>query len=285
MGKFKQLDIERMNKMNFIENPLVTIIVPTYNRKNLLPMSVGSLLNQTYKNIEIVIVNDFGHPVEDVVEKFKDDRVKLINHDKNMGLGAARNTGLRNSTGDYICLNDDDDIYYDEAIEFRLGLMKRFDADIVHTHSLKAIWKKYKGEDGIERYNVNPFEKVLYWHSDFDRDLILIQNISPCNTIMFSRKSFNDTGYWFDEEMTSTEDHDMWCALSRKYHFYQSNVIDCEATWRDDGSQMTGTRDFSKNWIKMFKRWRHTANNLEYVTNSQNEMLKRVGINPKDHGL
>jgi hypothetical protein len=61
--------------------------------------------------------------------------------------------------------------------------------------------------------------------------------------------------------------------------------IDTEATWRNDLSQMTGSRNFVPNWIKTFKRWRHTARDLNYVTNAQNEILRRVGINPEDYGL
>lgn len=265
-------------------SPLVSIIVPTFNRRNFLPLTLQSILHQTYGRVQAVVVNDYGEPVEDIIKAFNDARLKLINHYENQGLAAARNTGMKNSDGNYFIFLDDDDTLYAEAVEFRLNLIQKYMAEIVYTHVLKAILDRARLSDGREVYHIT--ERVLYWHSDYDPDLILIQNISPCNGVMFSRKAWDASGnYQLDTSLTSTEDHDMWCALSRHYPFFQSKVIDCECTFRKDGSQMTGTRNFVPNWIKMFKRWRNTAQNLEYVTNAQNEILRRVDVNPADHGL
>jgi hypothetical protein len=85
--------------------------------------------------------------------------------------------------------------------------------------------------------------------------------------------------------MTTTEDHDFWIALSRKTKFEELKFIDTECSVRDDNTQMTGSLNFVPNWIKTFKRWRHTAKDLEYVKNSQNNILRRVNVNPEDYGL
>lgn len=261
------------------ENPLVSVLVPTHNRKWLLPRTLESLLTESYKNIEIILVNDAGEDVRDVVDNFNDKRIKYYQNEENKGLAGTRNVAILHSTGDYICLLDDDDIHLPYTIEFRMYMMKQLNADIVYTRSLLDHWKKTpQGYTSVQ--------KTLYWDSNFDKDLILIQNIAPCCNVLFSRKSWEKSdGYLFDETMTTTEDHDFWIALSRNTFFHELKLVDTECSQRDDKSQMTGRDNFVPNWIKTFKRWRNTANNLSWVTEHQNNILKSVGINPKDYNL
>jgi glycosyltransferase involved in cell wall biosynthesis len=257
---------------------LVSILVPTYNRKWLLPRAINSLVTQSYKNIEIIVVNDGGEDVENIVKSFKDKRIKYFQIE-NRGLAGARNVAINNSNGDFICLLDDDDIYLKYAIEFRMHMINQLHASIVYTRSLRDIWEK-RGEQYVS------VAKNLYWDSPFDKDLILVQNIAPCCNILFSRKAWEKTGnYQFDETLTSTEDHDMWIGLSRYSSFHNLEIVDTECSYRTDATQMTGARDFSKNWITVFKKWRNTAKNLEWVVNAQNNVLQNAGINPADHGL
>lgn len=259
--------------------PLVSILVPTYNRKWLLPRTLDSLLKQSYKNIEIILVNDFGEDVQEVVNKFDDSRIHYFQNKENLGLAGTRNVALKHSHGDYLCLCDDDDIYLNYAIEFRMYMMKKLGAEIVYTRSLLDHWEK-RDEGYIS------VGKTLYWDSNFSRDLLLIQNICPCCNCLFSRKSWNDSGnYQFNESLTTTEDHDFWIALSRKNNFHELKLVDTECSQRSDKTQMTNNLDFSVNWIKVFKNWRHTAENLQWVTEHQNNILKKVGINPAEYGL
>jgi len=258
--------------------PLISVIVPTHNRRNLLPIALKSLLDQSYKNLEIVLVNDAGEDVGDIVNYFGDNRIKYFTNLKNLGLAGTRNVGLRHSTGEYISLLDDDDFYLKYALEFRMDMMQKLGAEIVYTRALQNIMEKVNGQ-------YQTVHKQLYWDSEFNKDLILVQNIAPCLCPLFSRRAWEDSGYWFDETMTTTEDHDFWCALSRKYDFHELKLIDCECTYRNDKTQMTGSLDFFPNWVKMFKKWRETAEDLNWVTNAQNGIIRRVGKNPADYGL
>jgi len=261
-------------------NPLVSILVPTYNRKWLLPRTLDSLVKQSYKNIEIVLVNDAGEDVQEVVDKFNDPRIRYFQNEKNIGLAGTRNVALRNSTGMLISLLDDDDIYLEYAIEFRLYMMKKLSADIVYTRSLLDHWEKT-----AEGYK--SVQKVLYWDMAFDKDNMLVYNIAPCCNVMFSRKSWEKANYWFDETMTTSEDQDFWTGLSRNTSFEELKLVDTECSQRSDKTQMTGSLNFVPNWIKTYKRWRHTATakNLEWVINTQNAILKNAGINPADYDL
>lgn len=105
-------------------NKLVSVIIPTYGGGEYLKRCVESVLAQTYSNIEVIVVDDngLGTPIQlltqKVMQEFKDDtRVKYVCHEINKNGSVARNTGFRNSKGEYICLLDDDDEYYPEKVE------------------------------------------------------------------------------------------------------------------------------------------------------------------------
>lgn len=262
-----------------MSDPLVSVIVPTYNRPEWLKIAINSLVNQTYKNIEIIIVNDAGINVKNVVYSFNDKRIKYFTHENNKGLAASRNTGMSKATGDYFCWLDDDDAYLSLAIEFRMDQIKRQNAEIVYTRALQNILEPVEGGYKLSH-------QQLYWDMSFDRDKILIYNIAPCCCPLFSRKSWDDTGnYLLDENLTTSEDQDFWNALSRKNDFIELKLVDVECTYRLDKTQMTGNRDFARNWPIIYKRWRHTAKNLEWVTNTQNQILRNAGLRPEDYQL
>lgn len=267
-----------MARNRYSNKTLVSILVPTHNRAWLLPRTLDSLLKQSHKDIEIVVVNDAGEDVQSIIDRMNDGRIKYVQNETNKGLAATRNVALKHATGNYICLLDDDDIYLPYALEFRMYMMKKLNAEVVYTRALLDHWEKR--DTGYVSVG-----KSLYWDSPFDRDLILIQNIAPCCCPLVSRKAWEQTNYWFDETLTSTEDQDWWTAISRNFNFEELKLVDCECSKRSDNSQMTGTLNFLPNWIKVFKKWRHTAKNLQYVTEHQNNVLKSVGVNPADYGL
>lgn len=120
---------------------MVSVLVPTYNRKWLLPRTINSLVNQSYSNIEIVVVNDGGEDVGDVLKQFGDKRIKY-HQIENRGLAGARNVAIKNCNGDYICLLDDDDIYLKHTIDIRVSEAQKLSKDIIYTRSLRDIWEK-----------------------------------------------------------------------------------------------------------------------------------------------
>ena len=101
-------------------NALVSVVIPTYDRAELLPRAVRSVLAQTYQNMEIIIVDDGSRDnTQEVVKSFSDPRVRYVRHDTNRGVSAARNTGIKNSRGEFIGLLDSDDEYFFEEVDYR----------------------------------------------------------------------------------------------------------------------------------------------------------------------
>lgn len=115
-------------------NKLVSVIIPTYKRSVFLPRAVNSVLEQTYKNIEIIIVDDnnpetnFRKDTENIMLQYQNNpMIKYIKHERNKNGSAARNTGFRNSNGDYIMFLDDDDEFTDNKIMAQIEKMEKLD--------------------------------------------------------------------------------------------------------------------------------------------------------------
>ena len=97
--------------------PKISVIVPTYNRTRFLPISIKSILAQTFEDYEIIIVDDGStDDTSTVVRSFSDSRIKYIRQ-SNAGQAAARNTGLSHAAGEYIGFLDDDDLYVPSALQ------------------------------------------------------------------------------------------------------------------------------------------------------------------------
>jgi len=109
--------------------PLVSVVIPTFNRAKLLKRAVASAQSQTYRNLEIIIVDDAstdGTPQE--IVDIKEHRIRYIRHQSTKGGAAARNTGIHTATGSYIAFLDDDDEWEPEKVEAQLELLNRYDA-------------------------------------------------------------------------------------------------------------------------------------------------------------
>lgn len=114
------------------KDPLISIIVPVYNTAKHLPKCLNSIINQTYQNLEIIIINDGSTDNSDkIIQKYaaKDSRIKT-KYQKNQGLSAARNTGLNIATGKYVTFIDSDDTVEPDMINAMLSALHKHNAEI-----------------------------------------------------------------------------------------------------------------------------------------------------------
>lgn len=114
-----------------IDTPLVTIVMATYNRAHTIERAIKSVLNQTYKKLELVIVDDGSE--DDTLLKisnFNDQRIRVLRHEVNRGVTAAKNTGLKNIRGDWFTTFDSDDEMLPDAIKTMLDVPLLFDNSI-----------------------------------------------------------------------------------------------------------------------------------------------------------
>ena len=113
-------------------NPLVSVIIPVYNTAKHLPTCLNSIINQTYQNLEIIVIDDGSTDnSSEIIKQYneKDNRIKAFTQ-KNQGLSAARNTGLKNATGKYVTFVDSDDMIETNMIEKLLLALEKTKSDI-----------------------------------------------------------------------------------------------------------------------------------------------------------
>lgn len=186
-------DFEAQKPRNKDRNPLVSVVVPVYNVEKYIAQCLDSIQNQSYKNLEILCVDDCGDDdsVKIVKEYAKsDNRIKLIKHKKNKGLGGARNTGFKKASGKYIFFIDSDDWIENNCIE--TVVQKLIDTDL-NTVIFKAdvFWENTRRRTPIwfesyKRYPEGFFEidenNMCYlphysWNKGYDREFLIKNNI------------------------------------------------------------------------------------------------------------
>lgn len=139
---------------NLYDNETVSVIIPVYNASRYIGKAIESALNQTYKNIEIVLVDDCSKDnSRQIIEKYMKEHRNIIYHaqEKNLGAAVARNTALELANGKYVAFLDSDDIWYDKKIEKQLELMKKEDVAICFSaiEMIDENGKRIKGKINV----------------------------------------------------------------------------------------------------------------------------------------
>lgn len=196
------------------KSPNVSIIIPTYNRANLVGRSVKSVLDQSYKDFEIIIVDDgSSDKTEEKIRRYQkdDDRIRFIKHGTNKGAAAARNTGIKASRGHYIAFQDSDDTWEPEKLEKQIQVFEHApeEAGIVYTD----MWRRRAGKRKyIPSPGIGPEERIIYQQA-----LIRVLGIG-IGTAMIKKACFDRVGM-FDESLRRFEDTELFIRLSEFYCF------------------------------------------------------------------
>lgn len=172
--------------------PLISIVVAVYNAEKYLEKCLDSLINQTYENTEIILVNDFSKDNSlDICKKYeqKYENIILLNNPKNLGVSATRNNGIQKSTGEYICFVDSDDYVENVYLEKLFYYYKKYDTVpicgfIYHDEFNHEPPKTYSWSEGEELVSLGKAFKLnseLYltalWNKLFDNRIIKKYNI------------------------------------------------------------------------------------------------------------
>ena len=195
--------------------PLVSVIIPTYNRGRLILDSINSVLNQTYKNIELIVVDDCStDDTEKTVKSIDDSRIKYIKLEKNSGACVARNKGIEISRGEFIAFNDSDDLWLPEKINSQLDFLYENNAEI----SFCKMECRTPENNFIHNFpNIEFDRKISY------KDL-LKYNSASTQTIFGKTDCFKEI--IFDATMPRLQDWDEVLRLSQKFSvFYQNKIL------------------------------------------------------------
>ena len=185
-----------------MELPLVSLIVRTKNRPALLQDALQSICEQTYPKIEIIVVNDGGDDVSEVIRSFDgvDVTFVVVQFPVNMGRSKAANAGLDKATGDYIAFLDDDDWLEADHISTLVLAIKEH----------PEIMVVYSGVRCVDR-DKKPLPD--HFGAPFDATLLLAGNYIPIHAALFS-KELLEFGCRVDESLAFYEDWDFWIQAS-----------------------------------------------------------------------
>jgi glycosyltransferase involved in cell wall biosynthesis len=227
--------------------PKVSVIIPTYNRAELLRSAIESARNQTFKDLEIIVSDDKSTDhTREVVESFKDPRIKYVLNEGKKGPSATRNTAILVSEGEYIAFLDDDDEWLPDKLQRQVELLDYSLSNICGIYSNRLFIdrksdKILSDDPGTEKHQGN----LLYQ--------LMIKSPIHTSTVVIRKSCLDEIGL-FDETISYMEDRDMWIRLSMKWDFEYI------------------TKPLTKAYVHGFS---HLSRNLEGQTAGREKLLER----------
>lgn len=189
-------------------NELVSVVIPTHNRADLLPRAIDSVLNQTYSNFEIIVVSDGSTDnTEEVVKSYsdKDSRIRFIGYSPARGGNIARNTGIVAAKGEYVAFLDDDDEWMPAKLEKQINVME----------SDNRIGLVYTGVNIIYVNEGLRYSFIGESKGDLSKEILLDNHIGTTSTVMVRKMILEETGA-FDEKLKALQDFELWIRVCQK---------------------------------------------------------------------
>lgn len=229
-----------------MKNRLVSVVIPTHNREGLLPRAIDSVLAQTYNYIEIIIVDDGSKDnTEEVVQKYmhEHENIRYIKHEKALGGNAARNSGIRAASGEYVAGLDDDDEFTPDRIKV---LMDNY-SDEYSLITSRAVKVTKTGQQKTKYVDNVDLDTMLYFNA-------------IGNQVLVKKEKIVGSGL-FDEDLKRYQDYDMWLRIIEKYGTAKivnkvTQIIHYE---HDVASNNTKRKNF-QGAFRFYKKHKHLMN-------------------------
>lgn len=186
---------------------MVSVIIPVYNREKTVKKSIMSVLNQTYTDFELIIVDDASTDNSiNVIREIQDDRIRIICHENNKGASAARNMGIDAAKGEYIAFNDSDDLWRENKLEFQMEALLKNDVDICFCQMERNNYQN------VNRIHPTISEGIV------DAKLLMMESLCSTQTMICKKHVFDK--YRFDETLPRWLDYDFVIRSSVDFKFY-----------------------------------------------------------------
>lgn len=239
-------------------NPLVSIIIPVYNGSDYMKEAIDSALNQSYSNIEVIVVNDGSKDNEasDEIAKSYGAKIRYFNKE-NGGVASAFNLGIQKMKGEYFSWLSHDDKYYPNKIEAQIKYLKDLNLNKTETilysdYDYMDENSKIKGSKVMGNISTEKFRKHL-----------LLEYVVNGNTVLIPKVCFEKVGL-FNLDLKTSQDYDMWFRLSRQFMFvHQSERLIVTRRHDEQGSKKIST--FFKEGIETKRKQIDTYTNMELI--------------------
>ncbi len=211
-----------------MEQILFSVIIPLYNKQDYITRTINSVLNQTYQNFEIIVVDDGSTDKSlSVVKTVKDKRIKVF-FQKNLGVSNARNNGIKKAKGNYIAFLDADDEFLPKYLETIVKLIIKYPGNSFFGTAFKKIFNNNKKDIctfGSEKdFIIKDFISAL---ADNEKFFVHI------SSVVIKKEVFSEIGYFYSHSLkfllgaTIVEDFDLFIRIAYKYPLVYSNNIGC----------------------------------------------------------
>ncbi len=195
--------------------PRVSIVLPTYRRGAMLRRALDTVMEQTLRDWELIVVDDngaghaFQRETETLLERFRDDeRIVYVVHEHNRGGGAARNTGIGQARAEYVAFLDDDDAWYPDKLERQLACFDQAPADVALVYGGFRVISR-RGPAGV----------VMPDPEGHTVSALLQRNTVGTTSLVMCRRSALEAIGGFDPQLRSRQDVDLFVRLAQRYRF------------------------------------------------------------------
>ncbi|MEX2231776.1 MAG: glycosyltransferase family A protein [Cyclobacteriaceae bacterium] len=200
--------------------PSVSIIIPAYNCERFISETIDSVIHQTFKNFEVLIVDDGSTDgLRQIAGEFtlRDTRIKY-RYQKNLGVSAARNFGFRQSHGNFIAFLDSDDIWLPENLELKLNRFERDNVGLVHSDASIINEHSEKKQATLRGAEGDLLDALLLWDGT---------QIPGPSSILIRREVLDTVGL-FDENLSTAADKDLFIRIAARYKIGRVDQV----TWK-----------------------------------------------------
>jgi glycosyltransferase involved in cell wall biosynthesis len=229
--------------------PAVSVVMPTYNHGRFIKSAIGSVLGQTYRNLELIIVDNYSSDdTERIVKSYAadDSRVGYQKFKNNGVIAASRNVGIRLAKGQFVAFIDSDDCWFPQKLERVMECFsKRSEIDIV-CHDENRI----SGEDGV-------FSKILrYGPYKSYEELLFKGNSLSTSAVVVRKNKLMESGLFSEKkEFVTAEDYEMWLRLSRTCNIeYLHDVL---GSWRVHEASLSGVGNLDRHSASVLRVIEH----------------------------
>ncbi len=245
--------------------PKVSVIVTTYNRKDLLGETIQSILNQTFVDFELIIVDNYSnYNFVNYVTGFNDSRIKPFQNANNGVIAVNRNFGMRNAEGELIALCDDDDLWESNKLEKQLNLFLKNNKITLIATASSIIGKV--SNSLIQKIRSKLLLFILSLNLVPAKYMLLIFYYITNSSVMFKKSITEKIGLLNESiEYIAVEDYDMWLRISRigKIYFLNENLV----KYRFHNSQVSNETisETNKKITRVVKHHWHEMNKLQKI--------------------